>query len=93
MWFYENLVYYLYYKVVFREKIDVKIIILIKFNFDKLIIFYLYYLDFDIDFYFVLKISIFINMNNGKVEYRNYSNYKNFFVLYWKEIFVIFKYF
>ncbi|MDE5068768.1 MAG: DNA phosphorothioation-associated putative methyltransferase [Trichodesmium sp. St19_bin2] len=85
---YENLAHHLYYQAVSREKTDAKITTLIKFNFYKPTISYLHYPDFDIDPHPALKTSISINMNNGKVEHRNYSNHKNPPVLHRKETFV-----
>ena len=85
---YENLAHRLYLKAVSREKADAKIATLIKFNFDKPTISYLHYPDFDIDAHPALKTSISINMNDGKVDQRNYSNSKNHPVLHRKETFV-----
>ncbi|MGD1808234.1 DNA phosphorothioation-associated putative methyltransferase [Dapis sp. BLCC M126] len=85
---YENLAYRLYLKAVSRQKADTNIPTLIKFNFDKPTISYLHYPDFDIDPHPALKTSISINLNDGKVEQRNYSNSKNPPVLHRKETFV-----
>lgn len=85
---YENLAHRLYDQAVSREKADAKITTLIKFNFDKSTISYLYYPDFDINPHPSLKTSISINMNDGKVEQRNYSSNKNPPVLHRKETFV-----
>jgi len=85
---YENLAHRLYLQAVSREKADANIATLIKFNFDKPTISYLHYPDFDIDPHPALKTSISINMNDGKVERRNYSNSKNPPVLHRKETFV-----
>ncbi|NEQ34862.1 MAG: DNA phosphorothioation-associated putative methyltransferase [Okeania sp. SIO3I5] len=85
---YENLAQRLYFQAVSREKADGKIATLIKFNFDKPTISYLHYPDFDIDAHPALKTSISINMNDGKIDQRNYSNSKNPPVLHRKETFV-----
>lgn len=85
---YENLAHSLYFQTVSIEKVDAKITTLIKFNFDKPTISYLHYPDFDTDPHPALKTSISINLNNGKVEQRNYSNSKNPPVLHRKETFV-----
>ena len=85
---YENLAHRLYLKAVSRQKADANIATLIKFNFDKPTISYLHYPDFDIDPHPVLKTSISINMNEGKIEQRNYSNSQNPPVLHRKETFV-----
>ncbi len=85
---YENLAHRLYLKAVSRQKAEAKITTLIKFNFDKSTISYLQYPDFDIDPHPALKNSISINLNEGKVEQRNYNNSKNPPVLHRKETFV-----
>ncbi|MDJ0516676.1 MAG: DNA phosphorothioation-associated putative methyltransferase [Trichodesmium sp. MO_231.B1] len=85
---YENLAHRLYLKGFSQEKADAKIATLIKFNFDKPTISYLQYPDFDIDPHPALKTSISINMNEGKVEQRNYSHSQNPPVLHRKETFV-----
>ncbi len=85
---YENLAHRLYLKAVSSQKAEAKITTLIKFHFDKPIISYLHYQDFDINPHPALKTSISINMNNGKVDHRNYSNSKNPPVLHRKETFV-----
>ncbi len=85
---YENLAHRLYLKAVYRQEADAKITTIIKFNFEKPTISYLHYPEFDIDPHPALKTSISINMNNGKVEYRNYHNSENPPVLHRKETFV-----
>lgn len=65
-----------------------RITTLIKFHFDKPKISYLHYPNFDIDPHPALKTSISIDMNNGKVDYRDYSNSENPPVLHRKETFV-----
>ncbi|WP_293058768.1 DNA phosphorothioation-associated putative methyltransferase [Okeania sp. SIO2B3] len=85
---YENLAHRLYFKATSQQKADAKTTTLIKFNFDKPTISYLHYPDFDTDPHPALKTSISINMNSGKVEYRNYQNSKNPPVLHRKETFV-----
>ncbi|MEM1171479.1 MAG: DNA phosphorothioation-associated putative methyltransferase [Cyanobacteria bacterium P01_H01_bin.35] len=85
---YENLAYRLYLKAISKQKADAKITTLIKFNFDKPTISYLHYPDFDIDPHPALKSSISINLNEGKIEHRNYSNSKNPPVLHRKETLV-----
>ncbi|MGD1713749.1 DNA phosphorothioation-associated putative methyltransferase [Dapis sp. BLCC M172] len=85
---YENLAHRLYLKAVSRQKADAKTTTLIKFNFDKPTISYLHYPDFNIDPHPALKTSISINLNEGKVEQRNYTNSKNPPVLHRKETFV-----
>ncbi|MEB3340327.1 DNA phosphorothioation-associated putative methyltransferase [Okeania sp.] len=85
---YENIAHHLYLKSLSHQKTDAKTITLIKFNFDKPTISYLHYPDFNIHPHPALKNSISINLNNGKVEQRNYSNSENPPVLHRKETFV-----
>ena len=85
---YEKLAHRLYLKTVSRQKPDTKNTTLIKFDFDKPRISYLDYPDFDIAAHPALKTSISINLNNGKVDYRNYSNSQNPPILHRKETFV-----
>ncbi|MGK7921383.1 MAG: DNA phosphorothioation-associated putative methyltransferase [Trichodesmium sp.] len=85
---YEKLADRLYLKTVYRQKIEPKNTTLIKFHFDKPIVSYLDYPDFDIIAHPALKTSILINMNNGKVDRRNYNNSQNPPVLHRKETFV-----
>ncbi|MDJ0555840.1 MAG: DNA phosphorothioation-associated putative methyltransferase [Microcoleaceae cyanobacterium MO_207.B10] len=65
---------------------------LIKFHFDKPKISYLHYPDFDKDPHPALKTSISIDLNNGKLENRDYSKSDNPPVLHRKETFVNFDY-
>ncbi|MGB3512494.1 MAG: DNA phosphorothioation-associated putative methyltransferase [Microcoleaceae cyanobacterium] len=85
---YENTANRLYLQAVSSQQVQSKITTLIKFHFDKAKISYLHYPDFDTDPHPALKTSISIDMNNGKVDYRDYSNSENPPVLHRKETFV-----
>ena len=85
---YENIAAHFYLQANSTQQTQSKITTLIKFHFDKPKISYLHYPDFDTDPHPALKTSISIDINNGKINCRNYSNSENPPVLHRKETFV-----
>lgn len=68
-------------------------VIIVKFDYKLLIIFYLFYFDFDREVYLVLYIIMNIYLGNLSVSIKDYIKEYNLLILYRKDVLVILDYF
>lgn len=85
LWFYEGCVNWIIGRL--NE------VIIVKFYYKLLIIFYLFYFDFDMEVYLVLCIRMNIDLWDLSVSYEDYKNEYNLLILYRKDVLVILDYF